>query len=161
MARIVLTSLQHHRYLHMSRRVILQFFNMFFHPAAKDLCNQVAAECVACIFNANCKKRKTVGIHARDTPHPRKIFCGDFIENLPVSSMGHRFVANYTVFLPLRNKSSRSLSFTKSSVSLACRRSWRSILARPSGMWSLDHSVRFTILSWCTQEPPTGTRLTT
>ena len=116
--KIVLTSLHHHKNLHMSRRAVLQFFNsMFFNPRARELSNQVATECVSCTFNTNCSIRKSVGKHSRDTPHPGKIFVADFIENLPTSSSGHKFIcifidiaSNYTVFLPLRTKSSKHLT---------------------------------------------------
>ena len=115
---IVLTSLHNHNNLHMSRRTVLQFFNsMFFNPRARSICDGVANRCVSCTFNKNCNIRKTTGKHARDTYHPGSIFCADFIENLPTSSSGHKFIcilvdvaSHYTVFLPLKNKSSKHLT---------------------------------------------------
>ena len=115
---IVLTSLHNHRNLHMSRRTVLQFFNsMFYNPRAREICNEVSNRCVSCAFNQNCNIRKTTGKHTRDTYHPGKIFCADFIENLPSSSSGHKFIcilvdiaSHYTIFLPLKNKSSRHLA---------------------------------------------------
>ena len=115
---IVLTSLHNHNNLHMSRRTVLQFFNsMFFNPHARSICDMVANRCVSCSFNKNCNIRKTTGKHARDTYHPGSIFCADFIENLPTSSSGHKFIcilidvaSHYTIFLPLKNKSSKHLT---------------------------------------------------